>query len=753
MALAANNNNNNNNNNDAKSSTNTTTTMLDEFGNAAIQHKRRQTVSEMTMAKEFLLADKLHKAVTFGMDVPSLLFADSCGKECNDDNDDKKNILTEEEVLERRLLVIMEECECDYNRVVGHRLCRALLPRSEFASPIVRALVTELVGGCVLKPIMSVFAPDYVNGWMLAGLQAVLASKQKKQQQQQDDQQVATEHERTWDYEQDSSVADDGVQVELEMDTVFQDETQLMEGEEDADLHQSGLNEAIEVIRNPTTEEGADMDDNDSQVLPLSSDDDEHHHHYQGHDSQTVSGDYILPLLTMAIIDLQRFVDFGSFDPQEDGTDWDEEECQDAVRQIVLVIEAALIHGRRRQRLTKRELDKKAGSSDDTRRDHHEGDTLLPFFSSNLSQVLMELTSDIDAFETRIAKEETRLKSDQNEEPKKKGDGPSMSCKPPMSELSTLRTLIAAWLHTGQVYKTLSLLIQARQSILVPYFHEDAFLRDSENGKGFVSQLRALDGLEIMVDTSSILASSTLDANVDKTKSPSPKKRNLTIQPTSPSANSLNTQQSPRLAASLTQSMARRGERLSRFMSGGSHEDATEYGVSVGASMNSVTGSEQGPTPRYLDFHRNQNFSSSLRSERERRKESWQHVCAAMPDQTLKIVHRVKGSTLENKEFHRDLHRLSRTFYAGTNKIGLKDGTRRKPIEADTANSNEGEGNVHDDNDEVLPVSLLTVEMTGAKRRIEIPDDDSSFLIRAQVRNSFFLLEPLVTVCYFLLRI
>ncbi len=88
--------------------------------------------------------------------------------------------------------------------------------------------------------------------------------------------------------------------------------------------------------------------------------------------------------------------------------------------------------------------------------------------------------------------------------------------------------------------------------------------------------------------------------------------------------------------------MARRGERLSRFMSGGSHEDATEYGVSVGASMNSVTGSEQGPTPRYLDFHRNQNFSSSLRSERERRKESWQHVCAAMPDQTLKIVHRVK---------------------------------------------------------------------------------------------------------------
>jgi hypothetical protein len=105
-----------------------------------------------------------------------------------------------------------------------------------------------------------------------------------------------------------------------------------------------------------------------------------------------------------------------------------------------------------------------------------------------------------------------------------------------------------------------------------------------------------------------------------------------------------------------------------------------------------------------------------------------------MPDQTLKIVHRVKGSTPENKEFHRDLHRLSRTFYAGTNKIGLKDGTRRKPIEADTANSNEGEGNVHDDNDEVLPVSLLTVEMTGAKRRIEIPDDDSSFLIRAQPR-------------------
>jgi len=716
-----------------------TTTAFDEYGNGTtVRRKQRRPVSEMSMTKEFLLAGKLHKAVTFGMDVPSLLFADASGKECLDGDE---NEFTEEQVLEQRLFDsnMMAECEQDYNRVLGHRLCRALLPRTEFSSPIIRTLMTELMAGCVLSPIMGCFAPDYVNSWISTGLEAVASSSSTTPTENSNDA-AASSEDRTWDYDD----SGEGAQIEVELDAAFPEDTAVDRDE----LNDSGLNEAIEVIRNPTNADGDDDLEEDEDLSATFNTDD----HQPGHDSQTVSGDYILPLLTMAIIDLQRFVDFemareATFDPDENGISWDDEACQDAVRQVVLVIEAALIHGRRRQRLTKRK--QSVANDDETRRDH-EGDTLLPFFSSNLSQVLMELTSDIDAFETRIAKEETRLKHDQSGQAKK-SDGPSMSCKPSMSELSTLRTLIAAWLHTGQVYKTLSVLIQARQSILAPYFHEDAFLRSSDNGAAFVSQLRALDRVEIMVDTTSILASSTLDAdgNCTITGSASPQKKAITIQASSPTGSSTIAQPSPRMvASSLSLSMARGGERLQRFMSGTSTEEAPEYGPTTNASMSSLS-EREGPTPRYLDFHRNMNFASSLRTERERRSESWQHVSDSMTDQSLKIVHRVKGADEEDMENHRDLHRLSRNFYSGTNTIGLKDGTRRKHPEANDSASKDADASGPADEGEVVRVSLLTVEMVGTKRRIEIPDDDSSFLIRAQVRQCLSISVVVRTLVFF----
>ena len=170
---------------------------------------------------------------------------------------------SEEDVLKQRLFPIMEECEQDYNRVLGHRLCRALLPRSEFASPIIRTLMTELLGGCILTPIMSIFAPDYVNSWISTALEAVLASKQEQ------DDLVSSEQSAHGTM---MTLLLDRVEVELEMDTVFQDEGPLIGGEDDG-LHQSGFNEAIEVIRNPTND---DMDDNDSQLMQFNSDDDEH---------------------------------------------------------------------------------------------------------------------------------------------------------------------------------------------------------------------------------------------------------------------------------------------------------------------------------------------------------------------------------------------------------------------------------------------------------------------------------------------
>eukprot|EP00986_Skeletonema_menzelii_P015369 scaffold11591_cov46-Skeletonema_menzelii.AAC.1 len=39
-------------------------------------------VSEIAIIREYLQAGRLHAALTFGMDVPSLLFADPLGKDC-----------------------------------------------------------------------------------------------------------------------------------------------------------------------------------------------------------------------------------------------------------------------------------------------------------------------------------------------------------------------------------------------------------------------------------------------------------------------------------------------------------------------------------------------------------------------------------------------------------------------------------------------------------------------------------------------
>lgn len=106
-------------------------------------------VTEMNVSKEFLFAGKLHRAVTFGLDVPSFLFADSLAKECGSPCGKH----TEAKVLESRLFdtKLLEECELDYNRVVGHRMVRALVPRHDFGSNIVSSLLTEIMAGTLFS--------------------------------------------------------------------------------------------------------------------------------------------------------------------------------------------------------------------------------------------------------------------------------------------------------------------------------------------------------------------------------------------------------------------------------------------------------------------------------------------------------------------------------------------------------------------------------------------------------------------------
>lgn len=131
-----------------------------------------EDVSEIAIIREYLLAGRLHRALTFGLDVPSLLFADPLAKDCptsasyNEINDRLK--FEEDSVLEDRLLsptsTLVAECELDYNRVMASRIAKLVVPKSEIESSIVKTMLVEMLASCVLMPVMGCFAPDSVNG-------------------------------------------------------------------------------------------------------------------------------------------------------------------------------------------------------------------------------------------------------------------------------------------------------------------------------------------------------------------------------------------------------------------------------------------------------------------------------------------------------------------------------------------------------------------------------------------------------------
>ena len=139
-------------------------------------------------------------------------------------------------------------------------------------------------------------------------------------------------------------------------------------------------------------------------------------------------------------------------------------------------------------------------------------------------------------------------------------------------------------------------------------------------------------------------------------------------------------------------------------------------------------------TPRFLDFHKNAAFSASLRSERERRARSWE---SQRGDDSLQTVHR-PGASQSEVELHRELHSLAMIFYNGTNMISIRDAARKgDSAEKDTTPTSGGSPIV---DSEKAKVSLITVETVSNRRRIEVPEDDSSFLLRAQVSLELYFL-------------
>ena len=63
-------------------------------------------------------------------------------------------------------------------------LVRTLVSRNDFGSPIIATFLTEVMASCVLTPIMSLFAPDYINSWIIMGLAPSDNSDQTPQEQE-----------------------------------------------------------------------------------------------------------------------------------------------------------------------------------------------------------------------------------------------------------------------------------------------------------------------------------------------------------------------------------------------------------------------------------------------------------------------------------------------------------------------------------------------------------------------------------------
>jgi hypothetical protein len=732
-----------------------------------------QPPTEVQVAREFLLAGKLHCAVTFGLDLPSLLFADATGQECGTGTEvtisattsatsptktpssfSKNDKEIQDKILAERLFqtTMLKECELDYNRVVAYRLCRALLPRTEFASTVLSSLVVEIFSGCVLQPLMGIFTPVYLNGWIIAGMAKKKASKSAAAADNEKNEKTAAAPKpppKVKVVVGSDEAAATTKETSIEVSPGLQEEVALsdeLSNENKTSVSGDATFEDCDVLDDPLpTPLELDLDDDGfagGQYIDDEEEDDEVVDVLEGEGSEglaeTESADKLLTLAAMTLIQLQQKVDFelcrmAKLNHQEVGVNWDDPTCQVWVVRLVLILEAAVLNGRCKYVESNEEAKVMDDSVDKSRNESGDIADETPMYDS-LSQVLMELTADIDGFESRV--------DEMNKERELGKKSPKLSTmvvdyEPEPSEISTLRTLISTWLHTGQLYRSLSVLIKAHGSFLSAFYSPSAFLANPNAAEGFVRQMKLLDGVDVMVDTMAVLASARLDPEQTDDSIPTmlPSRRRSMMETPS--------REGPATALFVPEARNPLGGRLGQGFGQGlgmlktnianrlaeqqqpreqqqhreSQQEPPTTPTEMAAYMSDLS------TPRHLDFSRNAAFASSLRDERERRMRSWETRKA---DTTVQTVHR-KGASAADIDLHTELHSVARIFYNGTNIMAIRDAARRKDSEESDPG---GEGNEKDGQSKV---SLLTVEMVSNRRRIEVPDDDSSFLLRAQV--------------------
>ncbi|KAL3779748.1 hypothetical protein ACHAW5_003143 [Stephanodiscus triporus] len=702
-------------------------------------------VTEIAIVREYLLAGRFHRALTFGLDVPSLLFADPLAKDCppgssfqgNSDWDRLNGHPDEDAILFDRLLSpessLIGECELDYSRVLAAKLIKMLVPKTEAESSIIRSMLVELLANCVLEPVMGCFHPDSVNGWIITGLGFL---EDKSAEGAANSASTSNIPENTI---RDSRIIINDLETKqsINNDPSKNFSTSVVsEGEDSSNIIDEVLEEIVSegsVASSDLEESLFDMDAEGTKKKEVLK---------PGNSSKA---EQIITLLSMSIIELGSFVDFcrAREHGQDNIIDWDSQKCQDSVRHLVLVIEAALLFGirsypRRQQSQFQIEATLDQPDEDEFEVDIDDGFVGTKVMSkvyhhhSSLSGALMELTGDIDAFELLV------------EDAEQGGDDDSLLHEhevdiiiPKPNELSTLRTLIAAWLHTGQAYKVLSIVIRAKETILQRFYHKHAFLRRKNYAGDFTRLLRQLDGVNILVDTMAVLESQCLlvdngfedlmrdiqsrpKMHIDRKLDPFPEMIGRQRSPSN--VNSHFNMHSMTMVGSVKANLAHNRNRIARFAQSATDIDLNPwkdrsivptrnlFGANIAYNLHQNNHS----TPAYLVFSKNDVFASSLRSERERRYASWSKE--TKDKKNLDFVSRSNGVKDKDVMMHRELHNLSRFFYSNTYEVRIEPCFFGDDLSLSTSAAN------------------VTVKGVGTRRLIEVPDEDSSFLLRASPR-------------------
>jgi len=643
----------------------------------------------------------------------------------------------------------------DYNRVLSHRLCRILFPRADFASPVLRSACVELLASMILTPIMGCFTPDYINGWIKA---AIVGKDHDEPAKEEDSSKNASTSGPAGNDMASQEIAsgdrEDRPGIEREQSCSMESHDDLVDQFDDSD---DELEEELNVAADS-------FDDRDheaatEEALMKSAD-----------PSRSMdTADEILALLAMSLIELQAHIDFdeareakGNGEQLE--TRWNDQGCIETVRNLVLVIEAMLMHGvllKRRKKRIMLSPPEMIDDSDPFSVSCNDDDDMMPRARSkeytSLTVMLMELTSDLETFENETMEADDKRIDTEAMYEEDTGDLRSIP-RLKAGDLSTLRTLIAAWLHTGVVYRTLDVLLRSSDSILHPFYHTHAFIRKQDSINGFLRLLRGLENVDILVDTMTVLSYPPLDLYQmeDERKmneaatsgffpaTSSSAKKNAATE-NGPETVNVGPITSGRLQATLKTKLKdhkkntlgmgesikanfeNNRKRLTRLVrpGDGRHVDSPVLKPILSPRMGPFALPLQlanHSSPLYLEFHRNETLASSLRSERFERMKSFTKLNSDHTKNKTAQADMICRSRMVSEDHflqHRDLHNLAKGFYSNTTLLTLDH------FNVDTVGSGGGDG-------ANKTKTLLTMDNVTTRRKWAIPDDDSSFLLRAQ---------------------